>query len=182
MLGTGGGCLGDGDGRSVPLRVVNRSGERRRPAVSVTERGSGEAVFSRTVALGPGDDREFTVGPIDPERRDTVAHELGDQTGAESVAGDDLRAVEVAVGSGRYYPCRTRTAGRDPESWTAAVSDQPRRGEDGDTAARTVAGRPARQSVGPPREPARPRAGRRGRPPPRTGARSHGARPSPSPL
>lgn len=98
MLGTGGGCLGDGDGRSVPLRVVNRSGERRRPAVSVTERGSGEAVFSRTVALGPGDDREFTVGPIDPERRDTVAHELGDQTGAESVAGDDLRAVEMAVG------------------------------------------------------------------------------------
>jgi len=84
--------------RTVPLRVVNDSSRRARPTITVTERVSKETPFARAVALGPGDDRTFHVGPIDPQRDYVVSYEMGEQGSGERVSGDEIRAIELTIG------------------------------------------------------------------------------------
>lgn len=101
LLPVSSGCLArmvGEQGKTVPLRVINNFSQRKCLTVTFSEEDSNDTLFSKTITLGPSQDRTYEVEPINLQSRYIVSFEVGDQAGEELVTGSEVCVVELSIG------------------------------------------------------------------------------------
>ena len=100
-LASGAGCVeSDTQPDQVPVWINNQTGVVQTGEVEWTEDGTNNQILATPFEVEPDDEESFYVDGITESGEYTVAISIGDTREEASIAGGNLREVDVAIRSG----------------------------------------------------------------------------------